>query len=181
MNKKWYILIAALCGYFVYASIVLAIFIPKINTALHTEPTTSVAPQVATDTQLQQKPSADELYKLVNAERTKRGIKPLKLDKLLNKSAQLKADELEREGLDDTPHVNDSGKHGYSYTVDVGVKCSYSGENLLTGSSGFTSKESVNSWMHSKKHKAAILASRYDSVGYFVSDNFVVQHFCDKS
>lgn len=121
--------------------------------------------------------SVNELHKLVNKERAKRGIKPLILDKRLNKSAQMKVDELEKEGWDDTPHTRSDGRNGWLYVDDIGVRCSTASESLLAFHPN--AKSGIDWWMGSKPHRDAILNAQYDLVGYARSDNFVAQHFCD--
>ena len=44
----------------------------------------------------------------------------------------------------------------------------------------FYSPDPIADFMASKPHKAAILDPRYESVGFGVVNNYVVQHFCDE-
>jgi len=132
-----------------------------------------------------EKPTIARLLELTNAERAKVGVAPLKLDIRLNRSAQLKADELYREGWDDTPHVSNSGKHGYEYIAENMPSCTYGSENVLGDSitlhSGFTN------WMKSKPHREAILDPRYEYIGFGIHERdnsqirggTVAAHFCD--
>ena len=127
-------------------------------------------------------PTVEELLTLVNAERAKVGVKPLVLDPLLNKSAQLKSDELLREEWDDTPHVNDAGKHGYEYVSEAGAGCVYGSENLYTSSSQIASQDALNWWTNSLTHKEALLDSKYETTGFGISGTlkvYIVEHFCD--
>lgn len=123
-------------------------------------------------------PTVDELFRLVNEERAKVGVAPLVLDPLLNQSAQMKADELSIEGWDDTPHINDAGKHGWDYINDVNKTCITASENLLHDA--ITSTGGLLAWMNSPAHKNAILNPTYDSVGYGIKNGFVAQHFCNE-
>lgn len=122
--------------------------------------------------------TAEGLYEETNKERLKAGVSTLKLNTLLNESASLKAKELQKEGWDKTPHVNNNGKQGYTYTIDVGANCIYSSENLLVNAKSL--QDGFNWWMNSKPHRKAILDPRYESVGFAIVDKYVVQHFCDE-
>lgn len=115
-----------------------------------------------------------ELHRLVNLEREKVGIAPLVLDEQLNASAKLKADELVIEGWDSTPHVSNSGKHGYEY-IPKGISC-LGGENLLAYQPSTAS--AVAWWMGSTPHKDAMLRADSTRVGYAVVGDYVVQHLC---
>ena len=125
-----------------------------------------------------QPPTVDEFFALTNEARSSAGVKPLALDTLLNQSAQRKADELARDGWDNTPHVNNEGVHGYMYIPDTGKKCISGSENLLYGVT--TARIGVNWWMNSEAHKNALLSPAYESVGFGINGGYVVQHFCDE-
>lgn len=121
-------------------------------------------------------PTIDELFALINAERAKVGVAPLAINPLLNKSAQMKADEMVIDGYG---HVNSSGKHGYSFIDDVGARCSYGSEN---NNAAITSVEAVEEWMGSPSHRQAILDPRWSETGFGIAKYadyyYVVQHFC---
>lgn len=129
------------------------------------------------DVPVYEEPTPERLLELTNAERVKAGIKPLVIDERLNQSAQRKVDELVLEGWDDTPHVNDSGKHGYEYVIEVAPEC-YPSENLLANT--IDVYEGFTWWINSTEgHKEAILNPNFDYVGHAYSNGYVVQHFCD--
>lgn len=132
-------------------------------------------------------PDAQEMLELVNQERTKVGVTPLKLDKRLNASAQEKADDMQNR--DYYGHVSPEGTRGTLFVFKhMPNKCRYAGENLAKvsttdnkfGSSRFT----IDNWMHSTKgHREAILDAKYSLVGFGISkqgyDLIIVQHFCE--
>lgn len=132
-------------------------------------------------------PDAQEMLELVNQERAKVGVAPLKLDERLNASAQEKADDMQNRGYYD--HKSPDGIEGYSLVFKhMPSKCRYASENLAEvsttdnkfGSSRFT----IDNWMHSTKgHREAILDAKYSLVGFGISkqgyDLIVVQHFCE--
>lgn len=117
--------------------------------------------------------SVQGLFELTNAERAKVGVAPLKLDERLNQSAQRKVDEMVAENH--YGHLNLAGVHGYTY-VSAFLECSYASENI--NNRARYSNDTVTSWMNSPLHRDAILDPRYDLVGFGVSGEYVVQHFC---
>lgn len=118
-------------------------------------------------------PDAQEMLELVNQERAKVGVAPLKLDERLNASAQEKADDMQNR--DYYGHVSPEGIRGTLFVFKhMPSKCRYAGENLAKvsttdnkfGSSRFT----IDNWMHSTKgHREAILDSKYSLVGFGIS------------
>lgn len=132
-------------------------------------------------------PDAQEMLELVNQERAKVGVAPLRLDERLNASAREKADDMQNRGYYD--HKSPAGIEGYSLVFKhMPNRCRYASENLAKvsttdnkfGSSYFT----IDNWMHSTKgHREAILDAKYSLVGFGISkqgyDLIVVQHFCE--
>ena len=128
------------------------------------------------------KPTAQEMLELVNKERTKRGIKPLKRDANVEKSAQLKADDFVKRNYYD--HIVKGTK--YTLTPEMAMyvnrSCSFSSENIVA--SRLTSQSSIDAWMESTPHRKAILDPKYSLTGFGVaespisSDYYAVQHFC---
>lgn len=124
-------------------------------------------------------PTVDELFRLVNEERAKVGVAPLKLDPLLNKSAQLKAEDMAKNNY--FAHSDANGKHGYSYVADVGKRCVYSSENLRDNDEYInTSVEVIDGWKSSKPHYEAMTDSKYESTGFGIAKDKIVEHFCDE-
>ena len=131
-------------------------------------------------------PDAQEMLELVNQERAKVGVAPLKLDERLNASAQEKADDMRNRGYYD--HKSPDGIEGYSLVFKhMPSKCRYASENLAdvstTDSKCGSSRFTIDNWMHSTKgHREAILDAKYSLVGFGISkqgyDLIVVQHFC---
>lgn len=141
--------------------------------------TAQVQPQYETIPVKENPPTVEELFKLVNEERAKVGVKPLILDPRLNKSAQEKADELVKEGWDSTPHVNNAGKHGYQLIGEVAPECKVGSENLATQ---ITSKRIVDSWNDSPKHKEAMSNQNFTITGFGIAKAkytyYTTEHFC---
>ncbi len=130
-------------------------------------------------------PDAQEMLELVNEERAKVGVAPLKLDERLNASAQEKADDMQNR--DYYGHVSPEGTRGTLFVFKhMPSKCRYAGENLaniLVPDSN--SRNPISTWMSStKRHREAILDKDYDLVGFGIAkdkygNSLIVQHFCD--
>ena len=130
-------------------------------------------------------PDAQEMLELVNQERAKVGVAPLKLDERLNASAQEKADDMQNRDYYD--HKSPDGIEGYSLVFKhMPNKCRYASENLaniLIPDSN--SRNPISTWMSSTKgHREAILDKNYDLVGFGIAkdkygNSLIVQHFCN--
>jgi len=122
------------------------------------------------------------LLKLVNVERKKAGVAPLKEDKRLDGSAQRKADDEVKYNYFDhlSPHDH---QQGYTYIFEAtGQLCRYASENLSEGNHGApTSTQVVQGWVHSKPHYEAMISAKYTLTGFGIKDNQVVEHFCQES
>ena len=100
---------------------------------------------------------AQQVLKLINKERSKRGLKKLKLDQKLTKSATKRAAELIVYIPEGSPHRRPNGKLAKSINKKISYECC---------AEGYTSPKSVMSgWMHSKPHKRGILLKNARSVG----------------
>ena len=126
-------------------------------------------------------PDAQEMLELVNQERAKVGVAPLKLDERLNASAQEKADDMISRNYRD--HVSPEGIHGYELVFKhASGECRHAGENLAwrTNNTVGTTRDAFNWWMNSELHRKAIQNPKYTKTGIAIgSDNqVVVQHFC---
>ena len=132
-----------------------------------------------------------ELLELVNAERQRIGVAPLVMDENVQKSAQLKADDMIAKGYrqHDIPGLGDMYTQEMRYLIYQQAKCTMSSENYYTGayypkSDAFvsTSREAFKGWMSSKPHREAIQNPKYKKTGFGVSTNntslVAVQHFC---
>ena len=133
-------------------------------------------PSLAVKQVKQSLPTANEMLSLINAEREKKGVAPLKIDERLNQSAQWKADDMKE--FNYFGHVRES-YHGYEKAVELNQECIYASENITKNIYSNTSSAAVNAWINSPSHFAAMVDSRYDTTGFGVSGEYIVQHFCD--
>lgn len=100
---------------------------------------------------------AQEVLRLINKQRAKRGLKKLKLDKNLTKSAVKRATELTVYVPESSPHKRPNGKKTKSINKKIIYECC---------AEGYPSPSSVMSgWMSSKPHRKGILLKNAKSVG----------------
>lgn len=143
---------------------------PEAQPKVDNRPIATTAP-VAT-------PTRPELLALTNQARAENGLAPLILDERLNTSAQRKADDQVKYNYIGHVSPND-GKHGYEYAHEVFPACMNVGENLTQNTRVNNSNYAFNAWMNSKAHRDAILNPNGLYVGFGISGNQVVAHFCN--
>lgn len=104
---------------------------------------------------------AEQVLKLVNAERAKAGLQPLKMSEELRSIANLKAKDMAEKGY----FVHNSPTYGSPFQMlqRFGVHYSAAGENIAAGQR--TPEEVMNSWMNSSGHRANILNANFDTLG----------------
>lgn len=125
-------------------------------------------------------PDAQEILELVNQERARIGVAPLVMDENVQKSAQLKADDMAAKGY--RQHIIP----GTPYTLNsemaywVNKSCSKSSENISwrTDNIPGTSQDVFNGWMSSKPHREAIQDPKYTKTGIGTHKDIAVQRFC---
>lgn len=132
--------------------------------------TTSPAHQVSSappvQSQTYEKPTVDELLRLVNEERARNGVAPLAIDPRLNQSAQLKSDDMAKYHYFAHISPND-GRHGYEYINDLNISCKAASENInLSRGKNTTARAIVDDWISSKPHHDAMIDSRYTTTGF---------------
>ena len=123
-----------------------------------------------------------KILELVNQERARIGVAPLVMDENVQKSAQLKANDMVAKGY--RQHIIP----GTPYTLNsemaywVNKSCSKSSENLIWRSDNGieTTGGAFDGWMGSEPHRKAIQDPKYTKTGIAVSPDkrIVVQHFC---
>ena len=122
-----------------------------------------------------------EILELVNQERARIGIAPLVMDENVQKSAQLKADDMEAKGYrqHNIPGLGDMYTQEMYYLIYQQAKCTMSGENWTAGAN-ISSRGAFNWWMNSESHRKAIQDPKYTKIGIGVGpkSQVAVQHFC---
>lgn len=137
------------------------------------KPETPQRPQIPqkpeTDNIVQDSSKAGQVLGLVNKERTSRGLAALKGDSALNKVAQLKAEDMAKNGY--FSHTSPTYGSAFDMLKSHNIKYKTAGENIAYGQK--TAQTVMKGWMNSSGHRANILKSSYTKlgVGYAVSSN----------
>ena len=125
-------------------------------------------------------PDAQEILELVNQERARIGVAPLVMDENVQKSAQLKADDMVAKGY--RQHIIPGTQYTLSKEMAywINKSCSKSSENISwrTDNIPGTSQDVFNGWMSSKPHREAIQDPKYTKTGIGTHKDIAVQHFC---
>ncbi len=102
----------------------------------------------------------EEVIDLVNEEREKEGLDPLKTTDKLSESAQIRAEELKEKYSHDRP----DGTECFTVLDDVGIGRYYAaGENIALGQK--TPEQVVNAWMNSEGHRKNIMNRQFEEIG----------------
>jgi uncharacterized YkwD family protein len=115
---------------------------------------------------------------LVNQERAKAGLKPLKINAELSRVARFKsADMHDRKYFD---HTSPTYGDPFKMIKSFGISYKSAGENIAYGQK--TPKEVMDAWMNSSGHKANILNSGYTEIGigYVADGSYWTQQFIGK-
>lgn len=101
-----------------------------------------------------------EVFNLINAQRTAAGLSALKIDEELQNVARVKAKDM----VDNNYFSHNSPTYGTPFNMikNYGITYKTAGENIAGNS---TNKGAVNAWMNSSGHKANILNSNYNYTG----------------
>ena len=114
-----------------------------------------------------------KVYEIVNQERIKAGVKPLRFNDKVYKAAMIRAKECHKY----FSHTRPNGKDCFTALSEVGVKQNYAGENIAAG---FSSPKSVmKGWMQSSGHRSNILNPVFTDFGCGVCNTGEwTQFFC---
>lgn len=102
-----------------------------------------------------------EVVKLVNAERAKAGLQPLKENWELSRVARYKSQDM----IDKNYFSHTSPTYGSPFQMmkDFGISYQAAGENIAAGQR--TPAEVVQAWMNSEGHRKNILSPSYTEIG----------------
>ena len=114
-----------------------------------------------------------KVYEIVNQERIKAGVKPLRFNDKVYKAAMIRAKECHK----CFSHIRPNGKDCFTALSEAGVKQNYAGENIAVG---FSSPKSVMEvWMQSSGHRSNILNPVFTDFGCGVCNTGEwTQFFC---
>lgn len=134
----------------------------------NTQPSQSTTPSTVSNTNTQTNVSAveQEVVRLVNVERTNRGLKPLTIDSTLCKIARLKSSDMATHNYFD--HQSPTYGSPFDMMHQFGVTFQTAGENIAAGQQ--SAADVMNSWMNSQGHRDNILNPAFTHIGVgFVS------------
>lgn len=116
---------------------------------------------------------AAQVVSLVNQERAKAGLKPLKSDTKLTSVATAKAKDMYTNNYFD--HTSPTYGSPFDMMKQFGVSYSYAGENIAKGQQN--PQAVMDAWMNSSGHRANILNANYTSIGVAYYNGEWVQEF----
>lgn len=104
---------------------------------------------------------------IVNAERAKIGLQPLKINWQLSRIARYKSQDMINKNY--FSHTSPTYGSPFNMIENFGIKFSAGGENIAMGQK--TAVEVMNAWMNSPGHKSNILNATYTEVGVGLAKN----------
>lgn len=111
--------------------------------------------------------SSSGLLLSTNAERTNNNLSNLTINTVLNQAAQAKAEDMVARNY--WSHNTPDGKEPWIFFDNAGYQYLAAGENLAYG---FTSSaDAVTGWMNSPGHRANILNTEYQEVGFGIANS----------
>jgi len=113
--------------------------------------------------------SASDLLADTNAARTKSSLPNLKVNDELTQAAFLKAKDMFANNY--WAHVSPTGVTPWKWLGDVGYNYDVAGENLAKNYP--TAQATVDAWMASPTHRANILNTKYQDIGFAVVDGIL--------
>lgn len=119
---------------------------------------------------------ADRVIELVNIERAKEGLKPLKKDDTLNGLSDIRA----KETVTLFDHKRPNGTKWSTILKENNVSYTNAAENIVSGYS--TPEDVVNAWMNSEGHRASIMSKTYEKIGVscYIDNNSKYKYYWDQ-
>lgn len=109
--------------------------------------------------------SVQALVNATNVTRTQNGKAGLQLNPQLNTAAQAKANDMVAHNY--WSHTAPTGNQPSAFVAGAGYQYQILGENLAYGFD--SAKTTLNAWMHSDEHRANLLDSAYNEIGFGVA------------
>ncbi|MEJ3719038.1 CAP domain-containing protein [Paenibacillus polymyxa] len=123
--------------------------------------------------QLSKSKFAAEVVKLVNNERSQKGLKPLTSNAKLTEVALAKAKDMSTNNY--FSHTSPTYGSPFDMMKKFGVTYTYAGENIAMGQK--TPQEVMKAWMNSQGHRENILKAEYTQIGVAYYNGYWVQEF----
>ena len=134
----------------------------ETTTEATTETTTSIQTTTTqTTTQSPDTQMASQVLNLVNKERAKQNLAPLKLNAELTKVAQLKSEDMKNKNYFD--HTSPTYGSPFNMMNQFGINYKNAGENIAKGQK--TAEAVVTAWMNSEGHRKNILNADFTDMG----------------
>lgn len=111
--------------------------------------------------------SPSSLLADTNIQRSQNGLGTLTQNSLLAQAAQAKANDMVARNY--WSHTNPDGKQPWQFITDSGYSYSAAGENLAYGFD--SSDATLAGWMNSPSHRANVLSSAYQEVGFGIANS----------
>ncbi|TKH41716.1 serine protease [Paenibacillus terrae] len=147
---------------------------PATNKQSKAQNTNSGAGQSAgSDAQLSKSQFAAEVVKLVNNERSQKGLSPLASNSKLTEVALAKAKDMSTNNY--FSHTSPTYGSPFDMMKKFGVTYTYAGENIAMGQQ--TPQEVMKAWMNSQGHRENILKAEYTQIGVAYYNGYWVQEF----
>ncbi len=108
-----------------------------------------------------------EVVRLVNIERSKNGLQPLKENWELSRVARYKSQDMANKNY--FSHTSPTYGSPFRMMESFGIRYSAAGENIAKGQK--TPQEVMTSWMNSPGHKSNILSPSYTQIGVGLAKN----------
>ena len=102
-----------------------------------------------------------EVVRLVNVERQKNGLSPLKENWQLSRVARYKSNDMKNKGY--FSHTSPTYGSPFDMMKNFGISYSYAGENIAKGQR--SPQQVMNGWMNSSGHRANILSANFTEIG----------------
>lgn len=102
---------------------------------------------------------AEEMLRLVNAERAKAGVSPLRLNETMNTMADIRAQEL----TINFSHTRPDGTSCFTVFDDFNMSYKFRGENIAAGKA--TVADTVEQWVNSEGHYKNMIKAEYTELG----------------
>lgn len=109
----------------------------------------------------------DEVIKLVNNERAKRGLTKLTKNWELCRVARYKSQDMANKKY--FSHTSPTYGSPFTMMQNFGLRFTAAGENIAMGQK--TPQEVMNAWMNSAGHRANILSAAYNQIGVGMAKN----------
>jgi uncharacterized YkwD family protein/spore coat assembly protein SafA len=103
----------------------------------------------------------NKVVELVNIERSKNGLPPLKSNAQLANVARLKSQDMLNKGY--FSHTSPTYGSPFKMMEDFGIRYSAAGENIAMGQP--TAEQVMNAWMNSPGHRSNILSRSFSEIG----------------